>query len=137
MPGEALVLEGPVLTMDPRQPAAAAVGIRDGRIEAVGGRDEVRAAIGAGAERVDAGDGLILPAFIDAHHHYCMAAFDRRTPDLHDIPTLDELLEKVAQVAAGGDGWVRLQGYDQNKLRERRAPRAEELDEICPDRPVI
>lgn len=135
MPG--VVLEGAVMTMDPRRPAAQAVGIRDGRIEAVGTREEVRAAISDGAEPVDAGGGLILPGFIDAHHHFCMAAFDRRTPDLHDVPTIEELLAKVEEVAREGEGWVRLQGYDPSKLREGRAPRAEELDEVCPDRPAV
>ncbi|HEX8742339.1 MAG TPA: amidohydrolase [Thermoleophilaceae bacterium] len=137
MAGQALVLEGSVMTMDPRRPAAQAVGIRDGRIAAVGRRDEVRAAMGEGAERADLGDAAILPAFIDAHHHFCMAAFDRRTPDLHDLPTVGDVLERVEQVAREGDGWVRLQGYDPNKLREHRAPLKEELDEVSPDRPVV
>ena len=99
--------------MDPRRPVAEAVGVREGRIAAVGRLDEVRAAVGEGAETVDAAGGVIVPGFIDAHHHFCMAAFDRRTPDLHDVPTIDELLAKVEEVArARPDGWVRLQGYD-------------------------
>ena len=133
-----LALLGPVLTMDSSRPAAEGVAIRDGRIEAVGTADEVRAAAGDRAELVEAGDGLILPAFIDAHHHFCMAAFDRRTPDLHDVPTIAALLERVAEAArGGGEGWLRLQGYDPAKLREGRAPTAEELDEVCPDRPLL
>jgi predicted amidohydrolase YtcJ len=133
-----LALLGRVMTMDRSMPSAGGVGVRDGRIEIVGGAEEVRAAMGEGAEVVELGDELILPAFIDAHHHFCMAAFDRRMPDLHDVPTLDELLRKVEEAAAGaGDGWARLQGYDPAKLREHRAPTAAELDEVVPDRPVL
>jgi predicted amidohydrolase YtcJ len=133
-----LALLGRVLTMDPSMPTAGGVGVRDGRIELVGSPEEVRAAMGEGAEVVELGDELILPAFIDAHHHFCMAAFDRRTPDLHDLPTIDELLAKVEEAARpGGDGWLRLQGYDPSKLREHRAPTAAEIDEVCPDRPVL
>lgn len=132
-----LALIGRVLTMDPAKPEAGGVGVRDGRIEVVGSADEVRAAMGDGAEVVELGDELVLPAFIDAHHHYCMAAFDRGTPDLHDVPTIAEVLERVERVAAEGSGWVRLQGYDPAKIRERRAPTAAELDEVSPDRPVV
>ena len=133
-----LALLGRALTMDPARPEAEGVAVRDGRIELVGRADEVRAAAGEGAEVVDLGDELILPAFIDAHHHFCMAAFDRGKPDLHDVASLDEILARVDRVAsAGGDGWVRLQGYDPAKIRERRPPTAEELDEVCRDRPVL
>jgi len=132
-----LALLGRALTMDPSLPEAGGVGIRDGQIEVVGSADEVRSAMGEAAEVVELGDELIVPAFIDAHHHFCMAAFDRGTPDLHDVPTIDDLLAKVEQAVAGGDGWARLQGYDASKLREGRAPRAAELDEVCPDGPLL
>jgi predicted amidohydrolase YtcJ len=132
-----LALLGRVLTMDPSMPTADGVGVRDGRIEVVGSAEEVRAAMGEGAEVVELGDELILPAFIDAHHHFCMAAFDRRTPDLHDLSSVGEVLERVERAAADGQGWLRLQGYDTNKLAEGRAPTADELDEACGGRPLL
>ena len=132
-----LALLGRVLTMDPAQPAAEGVAVRDGRIEVVGHADEVRAAVGEGAEVVDLGDELIVPAFIDAHHHFCMAAFDRGKPDLHDVDSIEGVLDRVERTAREGDGWVRLQGYDPAKIREHRAPTAGELDEVCPDRPAL
>jgi predicted amidohydrolase YtcJ len=134
-----LALLGRVLTMDPSLPEAEGVAMRDGRIEAVGRADEVRAAAGEGAEVVELGDELVLPAFIDAHHHFCMAAFDRGKPDLHDVASLDEILVRVDRAAAADPGaaWVRLQGYDPAKIREGRPPTAAELDEVCPDRPVL
>src|SRR5918992_5557265 len=101
-------LLGRVLTMDPSLPEAGGVAIADGRIEAVGSADEVPAAAGDGAETVELGtDALILPAFIDAHHHFCMAAFDRGVPDLHDLPAVQDVLACVEQAAAGGgSGWL-------------------------------
>jgi predicted amidohydrolase YtcJ len=132
-----LALVGRTLTMAPSPPAAAGVAIRDGRIEAVGTAGEVRAAAGDEAEVVELGDELVLPAFIDAHHHFCMAAFDRGVPDLHDTESLDDLLQRVERGVARRDGWVRMQGYDPAKLREGRAPNRDELDEVCPDRPLV
>ena len=48
----AFMLEGDVVTMDSARPRARAVGVRDGRIVAVGTPDEVRAAMGAGVPSV-------------------------------------------------------------------------------------
>ena len=139
MAAEGLVLVGRVLTMDRSRPEAEAVGIRDGLVAAVGDADEVRAAAGEGADVVELGDGVALPGFIDAHHHYCMAALDRGMPDLHDLRTVGDVLERVERAAREADAprWLRLQGYDTNKLAERRPPTAEELDEVCPDRPLV
>ena len=127
--------------MDPARPEAEAVGIRDGLIEAVGRAEEVRAALGAGAEVVELAGRAILPGFIDAHHHYCLAALDARTPDLHLRPgsSIADVLALVERAAAGGRAgeWLRLQGYDPDRLREQRAPRIDELDAVCPDRPLL
>src|SRR4051812_27621667 len=136
----AFVLEGDVVTMDRARPRAEAVGVRDGRIVAVGTPDEVGRAMGGGARIVALGGATVMPGFIDAHHHYCFAALDRRTADLHHAPgaPLEQLLSQVGEIARqDSSGWVRCQGYDPAKLRERRPPRLEELDEECPDRPLF
>src|SRR5436190_654376 len=121
--------------------AVEAVGIgADGRIAAVGPEAEVRAALGAPLATVDLDGGALLPGFIDAHHHYSIAAFDRRMPDLHLPPrsSIEDLLGLVEKAAAAQPGrWVRAQDYDPSKLVERRPPRSEELDDVCPDRPTL
>src|SRR4029450_9070470 len=58
-----------VWTVDPEQPEATAVAVRDGRIAAVGDDRPVRDAAGAGAEEIDARAGSVLPGFVDAHNH--------------------------------------------------------------------
>jgi predicted amidohydrolase YtcJ len=136
-----IFIGGTVLTMA-REPAVAeAVGIgADGRIAAVGAEADVRAALAAPPATVDLDGGALLPGFIDAHHHYSIAAFDRRMPDLHLPPgsPIEDLLALVEQAAAAQHGrWVRAQGYDPSKLAERRPPHTEELDEACPSRPAL
>ncbi len=126
--------------MDPAQPRADALGVVGEKIVARGTEAEVAAALGDGAQRVDLAGAALAPAFIDAHHHYCMAALDRRAPDLHTAPgePIAALLARLGPaVRAGGAPWVRAQGYDPHKLAERRAPRREELDELCPERPLL
>lgn len=68
-----------VIAMDPRRPRAEAVALKGETIVAVGPEEEVRRAAGDIASRLDLGDRALLPGFIDAHHHYCLAALDRRT----------------------------------------------------------
>src|SRR3989440_494034 len=127
------------MTREP--PAVEAVGIgADGRTAAVGREAGVRAALGAPVASVDLDGGALLPGFIDAHHHYSSAAFDRGLPDLHLPPgsSIEDLLGLVEKAAAAQPGrWVRAQGYDPSKLVERRPPRSEELDDVCPDRPTL
>ncbi|KAA8963998.1 amidohydrolase family protein [Mycobacterium sp.] len=129
-----------VHTMDPTRPTAAAVAVAAGRIVAVGSRAEVLARVGEHAPVMHL-DGALLPGFIDAHHHFCVAALDRRALDLH-LPPGATIADLQARVAAQrdrtpGSGWLRLQGYDPLKLAERRAPTAAELDEVCADRPLL
>jgi predicted amidohydrolase YtcJ len=138
---ETILTASTVLTIDPRRPRAEAIALRGDAIAAVGSVEEVRRELGAEAQEVDLGGRALLPGFIDAHHHYCMAAFDRGTPDLHLRPgsSIEDLLacmREAAQERPEG-GWVRAQGYDPRKLRERRTPTAAELDSACPDRPAL
>ncbi len=129
-----------VRTMDPRRPLAEALATRAGRIVAVGSLSEVRAAMGAGVPVHELGGGVLLPGFIDAHHHLAYAALDYGGESLR-LPAgspIEALLAAIrAGVAAKPPGWVYLCGYEMGDLRERRAPRADELEQCCPGRPLF
>ena len=132
---------GQIVTCDPACPDAEALLVEGDRIAAVGTEREVERHLKRGVERIDLDGGALLPGFIDPHHHYSTAAFDRRSPDLH-LPAgsgVAEVLERVRRHLASdaGAGWLRLQGYDPSRLRERRPPTRAELDEICPHRPLL
>jgi hypothetical protein len=61
---------GDILTMAGRDAAyAEALAVRDGKILAVGTRDEVAKAAGAEATQVDLAGKTLLPGFIDTHGH--------------------------------------------------------------------
>ncbi|MGW1342705.1 amidohydrolase [Kribbella sp. NPDC002412] len=67
---EAIYHNGVVLTMDDGQPRAEAVAVRNGRILAVGGDDEVLALRERPTRVVDLGGRTVLPGFIDSHAHW-------------------------------------------------------------------
>src|SRR5579883_2994051 len=81
---------------------AEALGWRDGRIFACGGRERVLAAAGAGAKVWDAGGVAVLPGFIDAHHHASLVGLYGclpllAPPRVTDIPSLQALLASQAK----------------------------------------
>lgn len=65
-----------VLTQDPDRPRAEALAVRDGRLCAVGGFDEICAALAGEAFRVDEAlaDLVVLPGLIEQHLHPILSA---------------------------------------------------------------
>src|ERR1044072_4822465 len=73
MPAADLVINGTVLTVDDSQPTAEAIAVADGRIVAVGTRDDVGEWIGPDTETLDI-DGCVMPGLVEAHGHPLMEA---------------------------------------------------------------
>jgi predicted amidohydrolase YtcJ len=127
---------GTLLTMDPARPRATALAVLGGRIVAVGDGDELRRRLDAG--RVVSLEGrAVVPGFHDAHNH--MPSFGLGLLDLPlsspPVGSVEDILRAVkARAAARPPGsWIVGAGYDQNKLAEKRHPRAAELDGVAPD----
>jgi len=96
---------------------AEAVGIADGRVVAVGRRDEVVA--GPGGRVLDAGDTLVVPGMHDFHVHLVGLARTRRQVLLDDAKDASEIASRlsVAAAAAAPDGWVSGRGWNDAQLR--------------------
>lgn len=132
---------GTIRTLDPSQPIAEALAVDGDRIVALGTEDDVRRFAGQEAAAFDLEGGCLCPGFIDAHHHLSIAALFSIAARL-DAPNAGTIAELQAQLAAHAartprGAWVLGYGYDEEALRERRAPRLGELDEACPDHPVL
>jgi predicted amidohydrolase YtcJ len=137
-----LVLSGGrIMTSDPRRPQAAAVGVRDGRIVAVGGTDEVRAAAGPDAAEIDLAGGTLVPGFIDAHNHFLataesFSAIDARGPSVHSTADLMVLVDAAAERTEPGR-WVRGFGMDFTRFEDGRPPTRWDLDKVTTEHPVV
>ena len=80
-PGAAVIyVAREFITMDPKQPRADAIAVKDGKFIAVGTRAEVEAAAGKGA-RLDQsfGDKVVIAGFIEQHVHPVLAALTMNT----------------------------------------------------------
>ncbi|WP_372452655.1 amidohydrolase [Pseudonocardia nigra] len=125
--------------MDDSRPHADAVAVRDGRILAVGRREEVRASAPHAGE-IDAGGRSVLPGFVDPHNHLLstaesIAAVNVRSPGVSSVAALVEAIAKQAAVTPAGQ-WIRAFGMDDAKYPEGRATRSR-LDEATTEHPVI
>lgn len=138
-----------ILTMNPSQPTATHVAVRQGRILAVGNAQDVAA---WGAHTLDEryADSVLMPGLVEGHCHLYEGAvwryayvgyYDRRGPDGHVWPGLkdfDAVVQRLdeAQRDLGADevlvGW----GFDPIFFEGERMT-VRELDRVSATRPVV
>lgn len=139
---------GPILTIDDANPRAEAVAVKDGKILAVGKKDEVLKTKGDITKLIDLSGKTMLPGFVDAHGHVfgggiqALSANLLPPPDgeVKDIAALQQTLR--AWVAANKEAVDKIQlivgfGYDNAQLAELRHPTREDLDAVSKEIPVI
>jgi predicted amidohydrolase YtcJ len=131
-------VNGKIFTSNIDHSYANAMIVSDGRIEWIGDCDELPAVEG---ERVDLLGRRVLPGLIDAHMHPLLLANASRqiactVPLVRSIADLkQQILNKRAQQLP--EDWIEGWGYDEGKLLDGRAPNRWDLDEACPDAPVV
>jgi predicted amidohydrolase YtcJ len=117
------------------------VGVRDGRIVAVGEEAMVQQAVGADATAVDLGGRTMVPGFIDAHNHMACTAETFFAVDASPR-SIGSIADLVAAVAAAGKqtpsgAWIRGFGMDWTRLAEGRRPTRWDLDEAGDQHPAV
>lgn len=82
-------------------------------------------------------EDFLLPGFADPHIHLVATATAGLGESLAEDHPRDfaELAARVAAARPAGD-WLRLGGFDESRLRERRIPTSEELDAWAPATPL-
>jgi cytosine/adenosine deaminase-related metal-dependent hydrolase len=91
--GRTLFQGGTIVTMDPQVPnlSTGDVLVDGGRIAAVGKNLHAD-----GAEVIDASGSIVMPGFIDAHHHMWLGVMRRMMPDVDDLfAYIDVVAEKL------------------------------------------
>ncbi|MGD8506725.1 MAG: amidohydrolase [Candidatus Bathyarchaeota archaeon] len=127
------------LTMNPHEPHAEAIAIKDNKIVAVGTNEQVQAWIGNQTRVMNLNGKTVVPGFIDTHVH--MRGFGRflTTIDLREVNSIkkmQQLLQERVQKTPK-QKWILGRGWDQEKFKEKRYPTREDLDEAAPTNPVI
>src|SRR5215211_461682 len=91
-----LIENAHIYTMDRAAPGVEALAWREGRIVAVGRRDEVARAAGPQARRIDLGGRAVIPGLIDSHIHFLSYARSLAKVDLDGVKSKEEALARVA-----------------------------------------
>lgn len=136
---DVLVL-GAIATANPAQPTAEAMGIRDGRIVAIGSRAELDGLTGEETQVVDGGDGVVVPGLIEPHMHlWSTGLFVGWADCSHDAnPTFDDVVAtmKAAVAKAKPGEWVCGQLFDPSRYPGEPDLTADILDQFSTDVPV-
>ncbi len=80
--------------------------------------------------------GVIIPAFIDAHTHILGYAADRGL-DLRGISTWEEVAEIIKTAEPTHQHWLIARGWDESKMKESTIPDKHWLNAIRNDIPVV
>lgn len=129
-----------ILTMDDERPAAEAVCISEGKIQAVGTLAELRAFAPKSAAEIHLEEGVLLPGFIDSHSHLSLYAQCRsQFFCTNAYGTVESLLAafRAHAVARPDVEWVLGYCYDDTGLADGRHLTRHDLDTVCGDRPVF
>jgi predicted amidohydrolase YtcJ len=141
MPGDLLLVNGRIRTMDAANPAVSAVAIRLGRIVHVGDDAGAKAAAAPGSPVIDLAGRTATPGLNDAHAHPMGVGFALLDLDLtpERNTAIADLQSRVhAAVTSRPPGtWIVGRGYDDARLAEGRHPTRADLDAIAPEHPVL
>ncbi|WP_091663171.1 amidohydrolase [Alteribacillus iranensis] len=127
-----------IFTANDDQPEASAFLVRNGRIEWVGDERDISHWTG---QSVDVKGKRVLPGLIEAHMHPLLLA-EKSTqiaclpPFMHSIDDIVLAIRKKA-TQVDKDEWIFGWGYDEGKLKEKRAPNRWDLDRAAPHIPVV
>lgn len=140
MSASLVLTNGRVYTLDPTQPAADSVAIREGRILAVGTAAEIKPLLASNGEWVNLAGRCVTPGLVDAHVHFQHFALSLQMVNLDGARSRSEALERVRAFAGSehqAGVWLRGRGWSQDAWPDRQFPTAADLDTILPDRPVF
>lgn len=132
-----LLYNGTIYTLNPQQPVVKALAIRDGRILVAGSEGKAQAAVGGRVEGINLRGRAVLPGLTDAHVHITWHGLARQQVRLNGIGSLEQALERIADRSAllPLQQWLRGGGWDHTAWG--RWPTRDDLDRVCPDRPVM
>ncbi len=137
---DTILENGTIYTVDDKNTVADAIALKDGKILYVGTKSGAEAYRGSATQVVDLKGKTVMPGFIDGHVHAPGTALT----ELYDIYLYDSLTKEATLTAIKDfiDAHPEMDvywgsGYSLGISDDPKGPKAEWLDEICADKPII
>ena len=130
---------GKITTLDPKNPNAQSIAIKDGKIVGVDGAESYQR--GPNTKVIDLKGQRVIPGLNDSHLHIIRGGLNYNLELRWDgVPSLADamrmLREQVQRTPPGQ--WVRVVGgWSEFQFAERRMPTLDELNAIAPETPVF
>jgi predicted amidohydrolase YtcJ len=135
-----VLLNGKILTVDPKSSTVQAVAIRDGRVVSAGTSADLRKMAGAQARLIDLQGRTVIPGLIDSHMHAIRAALSFSTEvNWIGARSLAEALDRIRQASHSmtpGAWLIVAGGWTAQQFQENRRPTQAELVAAAPENPV-
>ena len=134
-----------IYTVNPDQPQAEAIAVKDGKILFVGSNDDVKKYTGDQTELIDAKGQFVMPGFIEGHGHIHGLGSSLINLNMMHAKNWSEIVsmvEEAVKKAKPGD-WIIGRGWHQEKWTPAPEknylgyPYHETLDKVSPENPVL
>lgn len=127
-----------IYTVNPDQPWASAVAIKEGQIIYVGDDQGAQELVDSETQTLNLHGRMMLPGFHDIHVHPVESGVLYQQCVLFDIRGVPKLLDKVKECALANpdDEWIVGGGWTLDTFIPTGLPDKKLLDDIVPDRPV-
>jgi predicted amidohydrolase YtcJ len=146
-PVATLYFGGDIITMNPGQPKAEALVVKDGKIAALGTRAELVAQFNSGTLNwVDLAGNALLPGFIDPHSHYFSALTVANQANVYAPPagpgaSAEAIVQALLRFRDANDippgELIQAYGYDDTVMPGGELLNRDHLDAAFPDNPVL
>ena len=135
-----VLVNGKIVTVDPRSSVQQALAIADDEITALGRNADIRKLAGTATRVIDLGGRTVIPGLIDSHLHAIRAALTFATEvNWIGARSLDEAMGRIATAARTrppGSWLIVAGGWNELQFAERRRPTQAELEAAAPSNPV-
>lgn len=132
------LINGIGITMDENHPQCQGIYVKDGKIEAVGSTETIRAmAENDQAQLIDLQGKTFLPGLHDCHVHMMNTGLAAIGIDLYPCRSIEAVVQTLkSEQTPNREEWIYGYGLDESRLAEKRPPTAKELDAVFKERPV-
>lgn len=138
---DVILHHGRFTTLDPANPTASAVAIKDNRFLAVGSDNEIVRLAGPKTRLIDLQGRSALPGLIDNHLHIIRGGLnfnlELRWDGVRSLADAMSMLKRQVDITPPPQ-WVRVVGgFTEQQFAEKRLPTIDEINAIAPDTPVF